>query len=34
MKATVERCYEIEEKKNGLLIIKAIYGKLQATDEG
>ena len=34
MKETVERSIEAEEKKMGLIIVKALYGKLQATDDG
>ena len=33
MKETVERSIEIEEKKNGLVIIKALYGKLVAENQ-
>ncbi|KAK7481415.1 hypothetical protein BaRGS_00027371 [Batillaria attramentaria] len=34
MKETVERNIEAEERKMGLVIIKALYGKLQASDDG
>lgn len=34
MKATVERSIEAEERKMGLVIIKALYGKLQGSDDG
>ena len=30
MKETVDRCYEVEESKGGLVIRKALYGKLHA----
>ena len=33
MKETVERSLEVEEKKNGLVIVKALYGKLVADNE-
>ena len=29
MKATVDRSYEVETRKGGLLIRKALYGKLE-----
>lgn len=34
MKETYERSIEIEEKKLGLVVIKALYGKLQNSDDG
>ena len=34
MKETVERSIEVEEKKMGLVIVKALYGKLQSSDDG
>ncbi|RUS83731.1 hypothetical protein EGW08_008482 [Elysia chlorotica] len=34
MRETYERCIDIEEKKLGLVIIKALYGKLQNSDDG
>ncbi|GFR67976.1 DnaJ-like protein subfamily C member 11 [Elysia marginata] len=34
MRETFERSIEIEEKKLGLVIIKALYGKLQNSDDG
>ncbi|KAL8587316.1 hypothetical protein ACOMHN_045563 [Nucella lapillus] len=34
MKETVERNVDAEEKKMGLIIVKALYGKLQASDDG
>ena len=33
MKETVERSIEVEEKKNGLVIVKALYGKLVADNQ-
>lgn len=33
MKETVERSYEAEESKGGLLIRKALYGKLQGDEQ-
>ena len=32
MKETVDRSYENEEKKGGLLIKKALFGKLEGED--
>ncbi|ESO92056.1 hypothetical protein LOTGIDRAFT_217203 [Lottia gigantea] len=32
MKESFERCIEIEEKKNGLIIIQALYGNLEASE--
>ena len=32
MQETVERCYENEEKKGGLVVRKALYGKLHGED--
>ncbi|XP_012943726.1 dnaJ homolog subfamily C member 11 [Aplysia californica] len=34
MKATYERCVEMEEKKSGLVVMKALYGKLLSSDDG
>lgn len=34
MKETYERCVEIEDKKGGLVIMKALYGKLLSSDDG
>ncbi|XP_076451686.1 dnaJ homolog subfamily C member 11-like isoform X2 [Babylonia areolata] len=34
MKETVERSVDAEDRKNGLIILKALYGKLQASDDG
>ncbi|KAK7093992.1 dnaJ homolog subfamily C member 11-like isoform X2 [Littorina saxatilis] len=34
MKETVERNIEVEEKKMGLIIVKALYGKLQSSEDG
>ena len=34
MKETYERCVEIEDKKGGLIIMKALYGKLLSSDDG
>ena len=33
MKETVDRSIEVEEKKNGLVIIKGLYGKLVADNQ-
>ena len=33
MKETVERSYEVEEKKGGLVIKKALYGKLGSGED-
>ena len=30
---TVERSIEVEEKKNGLVIVKGLYGKLVADNQ-
>lgn len=34
MTETVERSIEAEERKMGLIILKALYGKLQASEDG
>ncbi|CAG5123998.1 unnamed protein product, partial [Candidula unifasciata] len=34
MKESYDRCVEQEERKSGLVIIKAMYGKLQSSDDG
>jgi len=33
MQETVERSRENEERKNGLIVVRAVYGKLTAENE-